>query len=179
MSLYDRVCQEGSDVEPVVYCDMDGVLTDLFGAVGAITGETYDSNFPAMKALVKLRRSPEFRDDPDFAVSFWENLPWTKNGKKLWSAILPYKPLILTGAIKGIGAEQGKRKWAARELGYSPGQVIMSRTKGDYAGDGNVLIDDSRKNIAEWEASGGVGILHKDSAYRDTLRKLKRVIKGG
>lgn len=29
----------------IIYCDMDGVLTDLFGAVGAETGETYTSNY--------------------------------------------------------------------------------------------------------------------------------------
>ena len=102
----------------IIYCDMDGVLTDLFGAVGAKTGRTYTSNYPAMKDLVRLKRSPEFKGNPSFAAQFWENLPWTKNGKKVWGAIMSYNPILLTGAISGIGAGEGKPKWAARELGY-------------------------------------------------------------
>ena len=158
----------------IIYCDMDGVLTDLFGAVGAQTGETYTSNFPAMKALVRLKR--KFKSQPGFAAKFWEDLPWTTNGKKVWASILRYKPLILTGAIGNIGAGEGKSKWAARELGYQASKVILSKKKWEYAGNGNILIDDLPHNIEKWEAAGGIGVLHHDSTYQQTIAKVQELM---
>ena len=37
----------------------------------------------------------------------------------------------------------------------------------------NILIDDYMKNIREWEAAGGIGILHTDAS--STINDLKKV----
>ena len=37
----------------------------------------------------------------------------------------------------------------------------------------NVLIDDHAGNIREWEAAGGIGILHTDAA--STINDLKKI----
>ena len=37
----------------------------------------------------------------------------------------------------------------------------------------NILIDDYNKNIREWEAKGGIGILHTDVGK--TINELKRL----
>lgn len=137
-----------------------------------------------MKALVRLKR--KFKDQPGFAAKFWEDLPWTENGKKVWASILPYKPLILTGAIGNIGAGEGKSKWAARELGYPKNKVILSRKKWEYAvsrsriangGEvANILIDDLKKNIDKWEEAGGIGVLHHDSTYQKTINRVQEIM---
>ena len=38
---------------------------------------------------------------------------------------------------------------------------------------GNLLIDDLPKNIAEWKAAGGTGILHK--SVGQTIAQLKKL----
>ena len=37
----------------------------------------------------------------------------------------------------------------------------------------NILIDDWKKNIVEWEAAGGIGILHKSASA--TIAQLKKL----
>ena len=45
--------------------------------------------------------------------------------------------------------------------------------KKDHAGENRILIDDTAKNIADWEAAGGIGILHTDAS--STIAKLKEI----
>ena len=40
----------------------------------------------------------------------------------------------------------------------------------------NILIDDFGKNIAKWEAAGGVGFKHKDHKFERTVKNLKHLI---
>ena len=53
----------------------------------------------------------------------------------------------------------------------------MNRSlKREYAttnGQPNVLIDDHIKNIKEWQAAGGIGILHQGAI--STIQKLKKM----
>jgi len=54
--------------------------------------------------------------------------------------------------------------------------LVKRAQKKDYATTDdkpNVLIDDYIKNIREWEAKGGIGILHTDVGK--TISELKRL----
>jgi hypothetical protein len=63
-----------------IYCDMDGVLTDLVGKLAELSGQQFSSNGEAMRALVRMRKNnPEAIESP-----FWASLNWTPNGKKVW-----------------------------------------------------------------------------------------------
>ena len=71
-------------------------------------------------------------------------------------------------------AEQHKKEWLAK---YFP-QLLVDFNIGPYAvnkqefcQEGYILIDDSVKNIPQWNAKGGIGILHKNA--NSTIRKLK------
>ena len=41
----------------------------------------------------------------------------------------------------------------------------------EYANEHSILIDDMQKNIDQWKAAGGIGILHTNA--KDTIKKLK------
>jgi hypothetical protein len=54
--------------------------------------------------------------------------------------------------------------------------LVLRKQKQDFAkknGIPNILIDDYPENIREWEAKGGIGILHKNAA--DTIARLKKL----
>jgi hypothetical protein len=46
--------------------------------------------------------------------------------------------------------------------------------KQEYAGNGNVLIDDSDRNINNWKNAGGIGVLFVDfdTSYNDICQAL-------
>lgn len=67
-------------------------------------------------------------------------------------------------------AGNGKRRWA-QQLSPAPSAVIISpaRQKASYAmtdGIPNILIDDRASTVDDWNARGGIGVLHvpRDSA---------------
>ena len=52
--------------------------------------------------------------------------------------------------------------------------TVMREDKPKFCtGKGCVLIDDVERNIRDWNAMGGTGILHVDP--KDTLQKLKEI----
>ena len=71
----------------------------------------------------------------------------------------------------------GKKMWLGRELDRSfanRGLFVKAVEKQDYSGPGKVLIDDSPMNIEQWQARGGIGILHKGDAT-ETLAVLNSI----
>jgi len=52
--------------------------------------------------------------------------------------------------------------------------VPRSASKQNHAGKNRILIDDLESNINEWEAKGGIGILHKNAG--ETLAILKKIL---
>lgn len=101
-------------------------------------------------------------------ADWWENLPWTPNGKKLWTAIAKHKPTILTAPMAGAaGCEDGKRAWVRKNLGLCV-PIILEDEKFHHA-EGNVLIDDFKFNTVPWEENGGIPILHEDQELGRTL----------
>eukprot|EP00339_Tiarina_fusa_P007486 CAMPEP_0117071756 /NCGR_PEP_ID=MMETSP0472-20121206/50462_1 /TAXON_ID=693140 ORGANISM="Tiarina fusus, Strain LIS" /NCGR_SAMPLE_ID=MMETSP0472 /ASSEMBLY_ACC=CAM_ASM_000603 /LENGTH=95 /DNA_ID=CAMNT_0004795495 /DNA_START=5 /DNA_END=288 /DNA_ORIENTATION=+ len=51
------------------------------------------------------------------ANAFYEDLPWTNDGKRLWNAIRHLGPDILTGVPYPKASRQQKYNWCKRELG--------------------------------------------------------------
>ena len=45
--------------------------------------------------------------------------------------------------------------------------------KQKHSGENRILIDDTAKNIEDWESAGGIGILHTDAF--STIAKLKEI----
>jgi hypothetical protein len=57
-------------------------------------------------------------------------------------------------------------------------KIVFRQNKKNFAMDGrdkrpNVLIDDHKGNIRDWESAGGIGIVHTDAA--STINDLKKI----
>jgi hypothetical protein len=163
-----------------VYLDMDGVLADFATPAGEFWGVRFDKEYVKLDgaAWKKLQRA---------WPTFWMDLEYMPYALELWRALQPWHPSLLTALPESWpSGATGKLVWAKRMLpkfGYHPEQTfhcVMRRDKQKYAmtkGQPNALIDDTKKNIQEWEAAGGIGIFYTPSALMiqqvvQTLRQL-------
>ena len=161
-----RGLQEQEDPKYKIYVDMDGVLVDFDGGYEKLTGMT------TQEADAK---GPEFFWKPisDAGAKWWITLKWMPDGKQLWDYVKKYNPELLSAPSREEASRMGKRVWVKREL---PGTKLILRSadkKQEFASPTSILIDDRKKNIEQWEAAGGIGILHTSTA--STIKKLKEL----
>jgi len=126
------------------------------------------------------------------ADQFYAKLPWTSDGKSLWSKLkqLPKTPEILTGVPRSNKSRLEKVLWCKKELGMSCNHVDMagkksahelvagrrknkpgvvnvitcwSKNKHYESKENHVLIDDRLSLKEAWEAQGGIFIHHTNS----------------
>jgi len=160
---------------PLIYCDMDGVLCDFISSANKATG----LNWAGMR---KHQDWDTIRD----TQNFWANLGWETGGKKLWRYIKKYNPSILSATVnqqKDPNCAPGKMRWLSKNLRLNNSariNLVRRAQKQDYAKvnrggkiEAAVLIDDFPKNIREWTAKGGIGILHTNTST--TISALKRL----
>ena len=77
-------------------------------------------------------------------------------------------------------ASADKMKWMQQQFGHPQDRVnvVFRNEKQLFAIDRqdkrpNLLIDDHRKNIAEFNSAGGIGVLH--TSANSTIRQLKQI----
>ena len=152
---------------PEIYCDLDEVLVDFLRAADAAVS----GNF------VKADRKTRW-NDINQVKGFWVNIDWKPNAKRLHDFIIRYNPHVLSAFTgRDPNSKVGKMKWLKKNAGFKRANVhlVLRSQKKSYAKTKeekpNVLIDDYAKNIKEWEAAGGIGILHTDVGK--TINKLK------
>jgi hypothetical protein len=78
-------------------------------------------------------------------------------------------------------AAQGKELWVKDNLNPQPSEIIIvpAIQKQDYAktnGISNILIDDKEETIIQWNAAGGIGILHQTGNSQLTILELKKIL---
>ena len=158
-----------------IYVDMDGVLADFFTEWGKLMGKDNwrDIGIEQIPAALEKIRQTE---------NFWLDLPLTKNAKNLLNLIKDVKGeySICSSPLPGDpNSEPHKLEWIKKHLNFfPPKEVIITHDKPKYAtqkdGTPNILIDDYGKNIASWEAAGGVGFKHKDHKFERTAKDIKQ-----
>jgi hypothetical protein len=156
-----------------LYLDMDGVLcnfekrfTDLYGkdALGSRDRKNFTTNWP------------NFIMDGNF-----ESLEWFPGGKELLDFIqneTDWEVEILSSS----GGEKFHSEVAAQKvmwlcdkgIPYKANIVPGRKHKTAYATPETILIDDTEDIIVNFNAAGGVGILHKD--INETLAKLRTLL---
>ena len=153
---------------PEIYCDLDEVLGDFMrGANAAVGGD-----------FVKTDKDERW-NKVNQTKGFWANLGWKPNAKRLHDFIIKYNPHVLSAYTgRDPTSKVGKMKWLKKNANFKRGNIhlVLRSQKKDYAttkGKPNILIDDYDKNIREWEAKGGIGILHTDVGK--TISELKRL----
>ena len=153
---------------PEIYCDLDEVLVDFMRGADAAVGGSF----------VKMDKDERWKR-VNQTKGFWANLGWKSNAKRLHDFIIRYNPHVLS-AYPDLdpNSRNGKMKWLKKNTGFKRGNIhlVLRSQKKNYATTDekpNVLIDDYDKNIREWEAKGGIGILHTDVGK--TISELKRL----
>jgi len=168
--------REGKELLPQLYVDMDQVLVDFLGGAETVLGKAYtnknywmDDKSGDKKDLLTQKSPNLFRD-----------LSWMKDGKTLWRFILDHSPKILSAHPTEWmpNSKKDKSSWVQKNLGLNSSDVhlVKRSMKREYAttnGQPNILIDDHPKNIKEWQAAGGIGILHQGAS--STIQKLKKM----
>lgn len=150
-----------------IYCDMDGVIADFEGGV--------ENHLPGFKAgehsNSKLWKT--VKNHQKKGGEHWFELEELDNGA-LWKYIARHNPEILSATGDPyFGADDQKRKWIQKHLIGNPKINLVRKTsdKAAWAGPNRILIDDRKEAIDDWNAGGGIGILHTSAA--DTIQKLK------
>jgi len=154
------------ETEYTIYCDMDSVLVDFDRGYQELTGMTSQQ--------ADAKGVETFWDPISKAgAKFWITLQWMPDGKQLWDYIKKYNPILLSAPSREESSKLGKRVWVKREL---PGVKLILKyasQKQEYASPTSILIDDRQKNIDQWEAAGGIGILHTSTP--NTIKQLQQL----
>jgi len=156
---------EQEKVDYKIYCDMDGVLADFESGYEKLTGVDLKGEF---------QKGEDFWEPISKAgVGFWAGLKWMPDGQKLWNYIKPYNPDLLSAPSREESSRIGKAVWVKYKL---PGTKLILRyakQKQELANPESILIDDRQVNIDQWEAAGGIGILH--TSADNTISQLKQL----
>jgi hypothetical protein len=152
-----------------IYSDMDGVLSDFDKRFM----EFSDGIPPGQYEQRKGREEFWKLIDDTVGVPFWAGMDWMSDGKEYWNYIEKYNPIILSAPSKKEESKYGKRIWKKRNMPNNKMILVPAWKKKEYANPTSILIDDRADNINQWEAAGGIGILHTDAA--STIAKLKKL----
>lgn len=148
-----------------IYCDMDGVLADFESGYEELTGIDLKGEF---------KKGDDFWDPIKVAgVGFWAGLKWMPDGQKLWDYLKPFNPVLLSAPSREQSSRIGKHVWVKHKI---PGTKLILRyakQKQELATPESILIDDRQVNIDQWEAAGGIGILHTSTA--NTIQQLQKL----
>lgn len=160
-----------------IYFDLDGVLADFERGVEEICGLTP----PSQNAK---HHKPGSDDDMWIGIQaaghFYDMLELMPGAKELFEAVYEKygdRCEILTGIPKpkrGIPqAGDDKVSWTRRMLsGKVKVNIVCREDKVLFSKNPDcILIDDMERNIRDWEAAGGTGILHVSA--ENTMRVLR------
>ena len=155
------------NMDYIIYTDMDGVLSDFdkrfMEFSDGIRPSEYEKNM-GREAFWDLI-------DNKVGVPFWAGMDWMPDGKQYWNYIKQYNPIILSAPSRNNESRYGKRIWKKRNMPDTKMILAYASDKKNYAKSNAILIDDRKKNIDQWKAAGGIGILH--TSAEDTIRQLK------
>lgn len=152
--------------EPKLFLDCDGVLADFDAGARALLG-TDPATFMA-------RRGPgEFWKRLARTGDFYATLPKMADADELFEAVRHLRPTILTGLPIGKWAAPQKEHWAATHFPGVPIITCMARDKHRHMEGADVLVDDSERHMAAWQAAGGIYILH--TSARDSIARLAEI----
>ena len=178
-----------------IYCDMDGVLVDLFK--NGIYLEAKDPNLiKNLEKIIEMRwRWSENHENPEIQAA----LDWIRdllgNNRSFWAnlrplpGILPFWRYLNTlGEVKILShpwdeaSADGKIDWINRYLLPTPKNehifLPLDGKKEIWAqnnGKPCVLIDDFTTYTEKWQENGGIAILH--TSIYDTITKLGQIIR--
>ena len=148
---------------------MDGVLTDF-------DKQFTDSISPwKPKPFIDKNGLDEFWKEIDGrGVGFWVGMEWMEDGKELFEFLKNYKDVeLLSSPSRSEHSRLGKRLWVKKHMPGTKLILASRKNKQTYSKENAILIDDMLPTIEEWNAGGGIGILHTSAA--STIKQLKEL----
>ena len=162
---------------PVVYLDMDGVLSDFFGVVAKHHGVSNWRQARKKQKIDKIAKQP----------GFFKNLKPLSGAGNLINKVIKDagKYSILSSPLMSNVEQSSLEKaiWLKKHLSTKPPHaIIFDHQKEKYAlqsdGTPNILIDDWETNINLWRQRGGIGILYKNDEQDRVFKELERALNG-
>jgi len=151
-----------------VYCDMDGVLCDFDLQFKELTNGISPKEYKAEHGVNGFWEIITKQGE-----KFWSEMPWTPEGKELWSYIKKYNPILLSAPSNDSSSRLGKRQWVDKNLPGVTLKLASKANKPDYAtNDKDVLIDDWYGTIVDWKNKGSIGIWY--NSYSSAIRQLQK-----
>lgn len=162
-----------------IYFDMDGVLADFERGVKEICGLTPPSQNAKHH---KPGEDDEMWEAIKACPHFYDYLELMPGAKAMFDAVYEKygdRCEILTGIPKPrreiVNAASDKKVWVKRLLSEEVVvNIVFREEKPKYChGEGCVLIDDMERNIRDWKALGGTGIVNVST--EETMNRLREL----
>lgn len=163
-------------MKPKLFLDMDGVLANLFDALGyKFHKKTYkELSFKEKKTIKKIWvDKKEFHKHFDSVESLFADIkPFGFNGQLtnvITETAVRYfgEYFILTHptSIDRQGCMEGKKKWITNYLYPQPKQIYFPEEKSAFAEQTNILVDDFLPYIQAWKNKGGYAIQMRTDSF--------------
>lgn len=175
-------------LKPKLFLDMDGVQADFFTAWARWHNRRFGASHVLRYKDIGSRDQREQsieelnNEGPEFVTEYFATLPPLPGGQKLlrWLRDNHVPFTVLSAPLRGqeLASIAGKRAWLTR---YNPGaenNAIFTGEKARFAtqgGHSNILVDDFKKYINEWESAGGTGILYRDANVNRIIEQLAHI----
>lgn len=163
-----------------LFLDLDGVFVDFIGGLKTLLNLEYP------KERVSDEEFKKFQTYLGYKIwsrtFFWQELHELENCQEMYSYFKGYSPTILTAypsayiynSVEMRTCEAEKRAWVHTHFGLEQKNRVtcisasLKHTSVSPSKDIiSVLIDDRESNIDDWNAKGGIGILH--TSMEDTI----------
>lgn len=159
-----------------IYVDMDGVLADFYKRFNELFNQKPERDYPSNTQRKKayINNWHEFIKGEHFmTLDPMPDLQLGLTALRILHKKIPVEILGSTAKPEFMDElSRQKTSWLkSHGIEFHPIFVPGKQLKRQYAGPGKVLIDDTGINIDQWNADGGIGILHTD--WYSTLEKLK------
>lgn len=158
-----------------LFCDLDGVISDFDSRFEHFTGKTpteYDDEL-TQKYGKKIAMDKFWAEIDPIGTKFWSEMDLMPDAMTLWNYIEKYDPKFLSSPSRSQTSRDGKKEWCSKHF---PGVELILKIaseKQEYSCETCILIDDKGSNIDQWNARGGIGILH--TSANDTIKRLKEL----
>jgi hypothetical protein len=154
----------------ILYLDLDGVFVDFDRFCQHNLGFVYQTNPEhAWSILDKIPSFFKYLEPINGSLDFFDKIMANAKCEVKVLTALP----MLTGEL--ISAPGDKRYWVHKFMDENMQVITVDSWEGKKAfAKGNVLLDDSRRNILDWEYHGGNGVWHVDKNYARSWEQLKK-----